>query len=106
MQNADAENASVAPTIALRARSLGTQSAARPTSQITYQGKNQGVTMMIAPSTLRLASASVRVVGTRHNHRPPTPIVTTTTSRLSALQVLCRLSTNSTRAIHPCVGRP
>src|SRR5450755_159320 len=106
MQKADAENVSAAHASALPTRLYGAQIAASPTSQITYQGKNQGVTMSSVPNTPRLASANVRVVGTRHSHIPPTAIVTTTTSRLSALHVLCKLNMYSTLATHPCPGRP
>src|SRR6266542_1402708 len=108
MQNADAENTSVEHTSALVTRScmIGTQITARPTSQITYQGKNQGVTMSRAPNTPRLALASVRVVGTRHTQKPPTLVVTITVSRLMTFHVLCKLSTYSGFAIQLWSGKP
>src|SRR6266487_3789863 len=108
MQNADAENTSVEHTSALATRScmIGTQIAARPTSQITYQGKNQGVTMSRAPNTPRLASASVRVVGKRHIQKLPTLVVTITVSRLIAFHVLCKLNTYSDFASQLWPGKP
>ena len=70
MIRAVAEKVKVNATNARPMRSFetGRQTMARPTSQVTYQAKNQGVTMSNAPSVASAASIMVRVVGMRQIH--------------------------------------
>ena len=57
MKKADAENAMAPATSARPTRepAVGKLIAASPTSHMTYQGKNQGVTISSAPSVASVA---------------------------------------------------
>ena len=70
-----AEKVNVNATSARPIRSLVGHTAARPTSQVTYQAKNHGVTTNSTPNVASEASITVRMLGTRHSQ------MTETTSR-------------------------
>ena len=91
MKCAEAENVNVKARSALATRSwiTGRQTAASPTSQMTYQGKNHGVTISTTLSTVNVARVSVRVVGMRQSHAMLKSNVITTPPVLIFCHVLC-----------------
>ena len=66
----------------MRSVAIGRQTAARPTIQIIYQGKNQYVTTSKAPNVASVASITVRIVGIRHSQTEPMMSITIRVAKL------------------------
>src|SRR6266567_8367382 len=91
MAKADTENTSAKPISArLVCSSLeGKQSAASPTSQSTYQGKNHVVTINKAPKQTSVACTNVRRHGARQIQIAPSSMVAASVTMLMNVHVRC-----------------
>src|SRR5579883_751879 len=101
-----AENVKVAAINARATRSYvtGRQTTARLSTQARYQGKNQGVTTSNVPSVASEATASVRVVGARHNQMMLTIINRAKATRLILSHVSWELNICKGRYVQLLTG--
>ena len=80
--------------------------AARGISQVTYQGKNQGVTRSNAPRVASVVRTSVCVVGERQSQSIVNSKVLLNTAILIAFQILRCRKIEKKRALKPEAGFP